>query len=205
VLTLFLRFLHIFFYIPRGCPEAGKNGGTKLQQEIIFAGIGGQGVQTMGKLLANAAMEEGKEVIWRPAYQGVMRGNISNCIVNISDEPISSFIVDQYDVLIALNQLSLTTLQTRVKKAGILIWESTKIKTPPTRGDIRVYGLPAYNQAITHLNNAKLMNMIMLGALIKINPMVKKDSLIAVLKDTLPPRFHHLIPLNEKAIELGMR
>jgi 2-oxoglutarate ferredoxin oxidoreductase subunit gamma len=176
-----------------------------LQQEIIFAGIGGQGVQTMGKLLANAALEEGKEVIWRPAYQGVMRGNISNCIVNISDEPISSFIVDQYDVLIALNQLSLTTLQTRVKKAGILIWESTKIKTPPTRDDIRVYGLPAYNQAITHLNNAKLMNMIMLGAFIKINPMVKKDSLLAVLKDTLPPRFHHLIPLNEKAIELGMR
>jgi 2-oxoglutarate ferredoxin oxidoreductase subunit gamma len=176
-----------------------------LLQEIIFAGIGGQGVQTMGKILANAAMKEGKEVIWRPAYKGVMRGDISNCIVNISDEPISSFIVTEYDVVIALNQVSLKTFESRVKKSGILIWESTNIKTPPTRDDVRVYALPAYKKAITDLNNAKVMNMIVLGALIKINPMVKKDSLMTALKDTFPSRLRHLIPLNEKAIELGMR
>ena len=86
--------------------------------EIIFAGIGGQGVQTMGKILANAALEEGKEVIFRPAYKGVMRGEISNCIVNISDEAISSFIASKYDVVIALNQISLKTLESRVKKGG---------------------------------------------------------------------------------------
>jgi 2-oxoglutarate ferredoxin oxidoreductase subunit gamma len=175
-----------------------------LLQEIIFAGIGGQGVQAMGTLLANAAMKEGKEVIWRPAYKGVMRGGISNCIINISDQPISSPIVTEYDVVIALNQLPLKTYQPQVKTGGIILWESTNIKEPPTRNDIRVYALPAYDQATHVLKNIKVMNMIMLGALIKINPIVKKDSLMVLLEETFPARYHQLIPLNKKAIELGM-
>ena len=86
----------------------------------------------------------------------------------------------------------------------MLIWESSKIKTPPAWDDIRVVAIPAYENAIIRLNDAKVMNMIVLGALIKLNPIVKKDSLMKALKDTFPDRLSHLIPLNEKAIELGM-
>lgn len=176
-----------------------------MLQEMIFAGFGGQGVLSMGTLLAYAAMKEGKEVSWMPSYGPEMRGGTANCIVNISDQSISSPIVSEYDVAVVLNQPSLKKFEPRIKPGGILIWESTNIKTPPSRTDIDVYALPAIEKATHELKNVKVMNMLVLGALIQINGIVKKESLLIALKETLPKRHHHLIPLNEKAIELGMK
>lgn len=175
-----------------------------MLQEMIFAGFGGQGVLSMGILLAYAAMKEGKEVTWMPSYGPEMRGGTANCIVNVSDQPISSPIVSNYDVGIVLNQPSLKKFESRIKKDGLLIWESTNIKNPPSRTDIRVYALPAVEKALDELNNVKVMNMLLLGSLVKLNNIVKKESLHIALKETLPQRHHHLIPLNEKAIEIGM-
>ena len=174
-----------------------------MLQEMIFAGFGGQGILSMGTLLAYAAMKEGKEVSWMPSYGPEMRGGTANCIVNISGQPISSPIVSNYDVGIVLNQPSLNKFESRIKKGGIFIWESTNIKEPPTRPDIQIVSLPAVEKASHDLNNVKVMNMIVLGALIKINGIVKKDSLLLALSETLPERHHHLIPLNKLAIELG--
>jgi 2-oxoglutarate ferredoxin oxidoreductase subunit gamma len=171
--------------------------------ETIFSGFGGQGVLSMGKLLAYAAMKEGKEVSWMPSYGPEMRGGTANCIVNISDEAISSPVVTAYDVAVVLNQPSLKKFESRVKKGGILIWESSTIKEAPTRDDIAVYALPAIDKATNELKNVKVMNMLILGALVKIKPIVKEDTLLLALKETLPPRYHKLIPLNQKAIELG--
>jgi 2-oxoglutarate ferredoxin oxidoreductase subunit gamma len=176
-----------------------------MLQEMIFAGFGGQGVLSMGTLLAYAAMKEGKEVSWMPSYGPEMRGGTANCIVNISDQSISSPIVSEYDVAVVLNQPSLKKFESRIKPGGILIWESTNIKKPPSRTDIDVYALPAIKKATHELKNVKVMNMLVLGALIQINGIVKKESLLIALKETLPKRHHHLIPLNEKAIELGMK
>lgn len=172
--------------------------------EMIFSGFGGQGVLSMGKLLAYAAMKEGKEVSWMPSYGPEMRGGTANCIVNISDEPISSPVVTEYDIATVLNLPSLKKFEPKVKKDGILIWESSTIKEPPERNDINAYALPAIEKATNELKNVKVMNMLVLGALVKLNPIVKKDSLMIALKETLPPRHHKLIPLNEQAIELGM-
>jgi 2-oxoglutarate ferredoxin oxidoreductase subunit gamma len=172
--------------------------------EMIFSGFGGQGVLSMGKLLAYAAMKEGKEISWMPSYGPEMRGGTANCIVNISDEPISSPVVTEYDVVVALNQPSLKKFESRVKKGGILIWESSTIKEGPTRNDIEVYALPAIDKATNELKNVKVMNMLVLGALVKLRGIVKRDTLMVALKETLPERHHHLIPLNEEAIELGM-
>lgn len=175
-----------------------------MLQEMIFAGFGGQGVLSMGKLLAYAAMKEGKEISWMPSYGPEMRGGTANCMVNVSDLPISSPMVTEYDVVVVLNQPSLKKFEPRVKKGGILIWESSTIKEPPTRTDINVIALPAIDKAANELKNVKVMNMLILGALVKTNPIVKVDSLITALKETLPERHHKLIPLNEKAIALGM-
>ncbi|MCP5105326.1 MAG: 2-oxoacid:ferredoxin oxidoreductase subunit gamma [bacterium] len=172
--------------------------------EMIFSGFGGQGVLSMGKLLAYAAMKEGKEVSWMPSYGPEMRGGTANCIVNVSDEPISSPIVTEYDVVVVLNQPSLAKFEPHVKKGGILIWESSTIKHGPTRDDIDVYALPAIDKASSELKNVKVMNMLVLGSLVKVMDIVKRDSLMLALKETLPARHHKLIPLNEKAIELGM-
>jgi len=175
-----------------------------MLQEMIFAGFGGQGVLSMGTLLAYAAMKEGKEVSWMPSYGPEMRGGTANCIVNISDQPISSPIVSEYDVAVVLNQPSLRKFESRVKEGAFLIWESTNIKTPPTRTNIDIYPIPAIDKATNELKNVRVMNMLLLGSLIKINNIVKKESLMIALKETLPVRHHHLIPLNEKAIEIGM-
>lgn len=175
-----------------------------MLKEMIFAGFGGQGVLSMGKLIAYAAMKEGKEISWMPSYGPEMRGGTANCMVNISDELISSPVVNEYDVVVALNQPSLKKFESKVKKGGILIWESSTIKEPPTRTDIKVYPLPAIELASNELKNVKVMNMLILGALVKMLDIVKKESLIVALKETLPERHHKLIPLNEKAIDLGM-
>ncbi len=172
--------------------------------ETIFSGFGGQGVLSMGKLLAYAAMKEGKEVSWMPSYGPEMRGGTANCMVNISDEPISSPVVTEYDVVVALNQPSLKKFESRVKKGGILIWESSTIKEGPTRKDITVIPLPAIDKATHELKNVKVMNMLILGALVKLNPIVNADTLLTALKETLPKRHHKLIPLNKEAIEMGM-
>jgi 2-oxoglutarate ferredoxin oxidoreductase subunit gamma len=175
-----------------------------MLQEMIFAGFGGQGVLSMGTLLAYAAMKEGKEVSWMPSYGPEMRGGTANCIVNISDQPISSPIVSEYDVAVVLNQPSLRKFESRVKEGGVLIWESTNIKNPPTRADIDIYPIPAVDKATHELKNVRVMNMLLLGVLTKINQIVKKESLMIALNETLPERHHDLIPLNEKAIEIGM-
>jgi 2-oxoglutarate ferredoxin oxidoreductase subunit gamma len=172
--------------------------------ETIFAGFGGQGVLSMGKLLAYAAMKEGKEITWMPSYGPEMRGGTANCMVNISDESISSPIVTAYDVVVALNLPSLRKFEPKVKKGGLLIWESSTIKEGPTRTDITSIALPAIDKASNELKNIKVMNMLVLGALVKLKETVKRESLILALKETLPERYHKLIPLNEQAIDLGM-
>ena len=175
-----------------------------MQNDVVCAGFGGQGVLLIGKVLAYAGMQAGKEVSWIPSYGPEMRGGTANCVVNISDEPISSPVASNYDVAAVLNLPSLKRFEPRIKEGGILIWESTIIKEAPTRNDIQIYGLPAISKATHEFKNTKVMNMILLGALVKINGIVKKDSVLIALKDTLPERHHHLIPLNEQAIEMGM-
>ena len=172
--------------------------------EMVFAGFGGQGVLSMGKLLAYAAMKEGRDVSWMPSYGPEMRGGTANCMVNISSEPISSPVVTEFDVAVVLNLPSLHKFESKVKKGGILVWESSTIKEAPTREDIRVLALPAIEKAATELKNVKVMNMLVLGCLVGLLDIVKRDSLVLALKDTLPRRHHGLIPLNEKAIELGL-
>ncbi len=172
-------------------------------QEMVFAGFGGQGVLSMGKLLAYAAMKEGKEISWMPSYGPEMRGGTANCMVNISDSQISSPIVQEYDIAVVFNLPSLKKFEPAVKKGGVLIWESSTIKEKPTRDDIEIYAVPSIEKAGNELGNTKVMNMIALGALNKVRPTVKPETLIDALRETLPERHHNLIPLNEKALKMG--
>ena len=75
--------------------------------EVLMAGFGGQGMLLSGKLLAYAAMHEGKEVSWLPSYGPEMRGGTANVTVIVSDDRISSPIINEYDTAIILNQQSI--------------------------------------------------------------------------------------------------
>ena len=166
-----------------------------MKEEIIIAGFGGQGVLSMGKILAYSGLMEGKEVTWMPAYGPEQRGGTANVTVIVSDEKISSPII--------LNQPSLEKFESKVKPGGVLIYDGYGIINPPTRKDIHVYRINAMDAA-NEMNNAKAFNMIVLGGLLKIKPMVTLDSVLRGLKKTLPERHHHLIPMNEEAIKKGM-
>lgn len=171
--------------------------------EIIIAGFGGQGVLSMGKILAYSGLMEGKEVSWFPSYGPEQRGGTANVTVILSDNPISSPIVNEYDVAIILNQPSLEKFEFQVKKGGILIYDPNGIVSPPTRKDIKIYKTAALDTA-TLMNNMKAFNMIVLGGLLKIHPLVQLENVMKGLKKSLPERHHKLLPMNEQAILKGM-
>lgn len=172
-------------------------------EEIIISGFGGQGVLSMGKILAYSALMEGKEVTWMPAYGPEQRGGTANVTVIISDERISSPILSTYDTAIILNQPSMAKFESKVKPDGTIIYDGYGISQPPTRKDIKVYRIDAMDAA-AEMNNMKAFNMIVLGGLLKLRPMVSIESVLKGLRKTLPERHHHLIPMNEEAIRKGM-
>ncbi|HXK75892.1 MAG TPA: 2-oxoacid:acceptor oxidoreductase family protein [Bacteroidaceae bacterium] len=173
-----------------------------MKEEIIIAGFGGQGVLSMGKILAYSGLMEDKEVSWMPAYGPEQRGGTANVTVIVSDEKVSSPILSTYDVAIVLNQPSLEKFEPKVKPGGMIIYDGYGIINPPTRKDIKVYRIDAMDAA-TEMKNTKAFNMIVLGGLLGLCPMVKIESVLKALKKTLPERHHHLIPMNEEAIKKG--
>ena len=173
-----------------------------MKQEVIISGFGGQGVLSMGKILAYSGLMEGNEVTWMPAYGPEQRGGTANVTVIVSDERISSPILSKYDVAIVLNQPSLDKFETKVKPGGILIYDGFGIINPPTRKDISVYRIDAMDKA-AELKNAKVFNMIVLGGLLKVCSVVSDNGVEKALYKTLPERHHALIPLNMKAIQEG--
>lgn len=175
-----------------------------MKKEIIISGFGGQGVLSMGKILAYSGLMEGKEVTWMPAYGPEQRGGTANVTVIVSDEKISSPILSSYDVAVVLNQPSLDKFQSKVKTGGILIYDGYGIINPPTRDDIKVYRIDAMDKA-AEMKNAKIFNMIMLGGLLKVCPVVSSNGVEKGLYKTLPERHHAMIPLNMQAFEEGRK
>lgn len=156
-----------------------------MKQEIIIAGFGGQGVLSMGKILAYSGLMEDKEVTWMPAYGPEQRGGTANVTVIVSDERISSPILSQYDTAIILNQPSLEKFEGKIKPGGILIYDGYGIIEPPTRKDIQIYRIDAMDAA-NEKGMAKTFNMIVLGGLLKLRPVVSIESVIKALRKTLP-------------------
>ena len=175
-----------------------------MKKEIIISGFGGQGVLSMGKILAYSGLMEDKEITWMPAYGPEQRGGTANVTVIISDERISSPILSKYDVAIVLNQPSLDKFEPKVKPGGILIYDGYGVMNPPARKDIIVYRINAMDKA-AEMKNAKVFNMIVLGGLLKVCPVVSTDGLKKALYKSLPERHHNLIPLNIQAVEEGMK
>ena len=173
-----------------------------MKHEIIISGFGGQGVLSMGKILAYSGLMEGKEVTWMPAYGPEQRGGTANVTVIVSDERISSPILSKYDIAIVLNQPSLDKFQPKVKPGGILIYDSYGIINPPTRKDIKVYSISAMDKA-AEMKNSKIFNMIVLGGMLRVCPVVTNEGLEKALYKTLPERHHGLIPLNMEAVKAG--
>ncbi|HZJ74429.1 MAG TPA: 2-oxoacid:acceptor oxidoreductase family protein [Perlabentimonas sp.] len=174
-----------------------------MTEEIIIAGFGGQGVLSMGKILAYSGIMQDQEVSWMPSYGPEMRGGTANVTVILSDDRISSPILQEFDTAIILNQQSLNKFEDSVKPGGVLLYDPNGIVQHPKRKDIKIYKIEATEEA-TKMQSAKTFNMIVLGAYLKIKPIVKMENVEKGLEKSLPERHHHLIPMNIEAIKKGL-
>jgi 2-oxoglutarate ferredoxin oxidoreductase subunit gamma len=174
-----------------------------MTEEIIIAGFGGQGVLSMGKILAYSGIMQDQEVSWMPSYGPEMRGGTANVTVILSDERVSSPILNEYDTAIILNQQSMDKFEETIKPGGTLLYDPNGITKHPSREDINIYKIHAAEKA-AEMGNTKIFNMVVLGAYLKIKPIVKMENVVKGLKKSLPERYHHLVPLNEEAIKKGM-
>lgn len=175
-----------------------------MKEEIIIAGFGGQGVLSMGKILAYSAIMQDMEVTWMPSYGPEMRGGTANVCVILSDRKIGSPIVTKYDTAIILNQQSMDKFESSVKPGGLLLYDPNGITRHPERKDIRICSIDAIDVA-AKVGNSKVYNMAVMGAYLKLKPIVEPENVDKGLAKCIPARYSDLIALNRQAIEEGKR
>ena len=144
--------------------------------EIICAGFGGQGILVTGLILANAAMDQDRNILWCPSYGVEMRGGTANCNVKISDEEIASPFATHPDIVIAMNEASVTKFESRVKPGGYLFINSSTVKPREHRSEIHVYEVPA-SEIANNEGNPRGANIVVLGVLSKVTDLFDPDYL----------------------------
>lgn len=172
-------------------------------ERVLCAGFGGQGVMSIGQLLAYAGMLEGKHVTWLPSYGPEMRGGTAYCSVVVSDTPIGSPIVTSgASCAIIMNQPSLAKFERSVVPGGIILVNSSLIGEEVERRDLRVYAIPA-NELAAACGNPKAANMIMLGAYLALTGAVKVASVTLAFGKVFGAKAAGMLDLNIRALEHG--
>jgi len=176
-----------------------------MTSRMIFSGYGGQGVLVLGEIVATIAMQKGKHVTWMPSYGPEMRGGTANCAVIVSDKIIGSPIVlSDIDILVAMNQPSVTKFLPKVSPGGLVMVNSS-LATDDIKADADVHKIDATNIAV-QVGNIRVANMVMLAGFLKKTELFTLDDIADVLEQRFAgSRSKDLIPLNIKAIEAGMK
>jgi 2-oxoglutarate ferredoxin oxidoreductase subunit gamma len=186
-----------------GTIEGLKMTANGFYEEIVIAGFGGQGIMLAGKLLAQTAMNAGKEVTYMPSYGAEVRGGTANCMVVIAENEIACPVVGQPDSLIVMNKASLHKFGPRLKKGGLLIMNSSLIdETPEVDNSIEVIAVPADELAV-ELGNKKTANMVVLGAYLQKRGHLQIETAAQALPETIAERYHETLPVNIKALKRG--
>ncbi len=173
-----------------------------MEREIIFTGIGGQGIQLMAKILAQAAANEGKQVMLFGVYGGMMRGGSSESTIVIGDEEIQAPpIIPHCWSVVAMHPMGLADAVAKLRPDGLLFANETLVKEAP-RSDVRRAGLPATRMA-EQAGNIMGACMIALGAFSALTDIVRIDSLVQAMRETLPPHRQHLAERNVGLLTLG--
>jgi len=174
-----------------------------MKCELICSGFGGQGALTVGKFLALAGMNEGKNVSWLPSYGPEMRGGTANVSTVISDRPVASPLVNTPDILVALNQPSLDKFGPKVRAGGLIIANTDMCPNKLPRDDVKIVYVPM-NTIANECGSAMVTNMVSIGALLSHSDVVKADTVKAVLNELLAKKKPELLEANYKAIDMGM-
>lgn len=174
-----------------------------INEQIICAGFGGQGIMLMGKLLAQIGMSQGYRVTWLPSYGAEVRGGTAHSMVHISTEEIASPTISKPTTSIVMNKPSLIKFEDRVKKGGLLIVNTSMAEEVPEKKDVKIVKLPLTKLA-SELGNVKVANMIAVGAFIKVKKIFPLESALEGLDKVLVSK-EGIISVNKKAVELGYK
>ncbi|CAM2061722.1 2-oxoglutarate ferredoxin oxidoreductase subunit gamma [Desulfovibrionales bacterium] len=174
-----------------------------MHQNVIISGFGGQGIMLIGNLLAYACMEQGFHVTYMPIYGPEMRGGTANCTVVISSEDIGSPIIKQPLSLIIMNRPSLDKFQPRLRDGGIQILNASLIE--PTLAEtnrISTFAIPC-NEIADKLGNARMANMVALGAYIAATGILPLETVQQALPNVISSNYANIIPKNAEALSAG--
>lgn len=176
-----------------------------MKEQLYFAGSGGQGVLSAGKMFSEAIMNEGKQITYFPAYGSAVRGGTSNVTICVSDQPIACPVVIPGKVSIGVyfNQPSMDAFESYVAPGGILLYNSSLIAEPTKRTDLRLYSLPA-NQLAEQAGSVKSVNMVMLGALMQLTGICSCEAMYAILDEVFTGSKQKFAAVNRAAIKAGM-
>ncbi len=172
-----------------------------MQNDVIMAGFGGQGILLIGKMLAYAGMHQGKEVSWMPSYGPEMRGGTCNCTVVISDRPVGSPVIRTPRAVLAMNKPSLDKFEPTVRPGGLLLVNTSLIDRTTTRDDIQVVEVPA-NDIAMELGNPRGANMVALGAYLGATRAVDVAEVEAVIRETFAAK-PKVVDVNIEALHRG--
>lgn len=173
-----------------------------IDERLIVAGFGGQGVMLMGQMLAQAGMDEERAVAWLPSYGPEMRGGTANCMVTLSDGEIASPIIDHASSLIIMNRPSLPKFLPHLEEGGVCLLNSSLVDDEVERTDVKVVRVPC-TEIASELGNLKMTNMVMLGAFVEATHCVKPESILGALEAKLGAKKAHLMEGNRAAFAKG--
>ncbi|TAN45497.1 MAG: 2-oxoacid:ferredoxin oxidoreductase subunit gamma [Nitrospirae bacterium] len=173
-----------------------------MEKRIIIAGSGGQGVLFLGKLIAYAGMLNGMEITFFPSYGAEMRGGTANCTVLMSDELIGSPVINNPDILVALNTASCERFNAKIREQGLLIYDSSLVHNVSFRPDIKNIGVPA-GQMAASMSRPRSANMVIAGAFSAFAGLLPVESFINALTDITPERRKETIKTNTDLIMRG--
>ncbi len=175
-----------------------------MYQGVKISGFGGQGVVSAGVLLAQAGLMDGKAVSWYPSYGPEMRGGTANCSVVITDGEVSSPVVVSPDTAIVMNEPSLPKFEPLVKKGGLLIINSSLVKSKATRTDIKVVYIDC-NALAQKAGSLKSATMVALGAFAGLTGAVSVDAIVKAMPKAFKRAKPEILEINKKALEEGAK
>ncbi|MBU2540271.1 MAG: 2-oxoacid:acceptor oxidoreductase family protein [Candidatus Omnitrophica bacterium] len=173
-----------------------------MTEHIIFAGAGGQGIMLMAKVLAQAAMINGRYITWLPSYGAEVRGGTARCMLTISETKIGSPYFACADALIVMNQPSLMKFLPALTEGGLLVVNTSLAKVPKPAKKIKMVKIAA-TQIALDLGNIKVANIVALGAYLSQRKLIAKHTLIDTLSEMAKAVNPKLFQINKKAFELG--
>jgi len=173
-----------------------------MKHRCIFAGFGGQGIISLGSLVANAGMADNRYVTFFPSYGIAMRGGMANCTVVVSDEEIGSPIVNDPSVMMVMDEVSYDCFYGKVAPGGLLFVNSSMVKKRVSRLGIKAVYIDA--SCIAQANgDGRMANMVMLGAIIKLTGMVSFEAVEKAINKIPSAKLHTLIGKNLQVMKLG--